>query len=306
MLEGKVERSTQHIIGVAFALIILAAGAMDFADAVQRFGGLSWMHKPEAWMDTCLPIQLALMIFYLYSAFSRHAVMRYAQAFVFMCIGYLAIIEAYGSFWGWGFLLVSVQLLSHYGFWRKRPLPKIAACIALTVAVAIFAIRDQHAGLSVIVACISSFIFLFGSFFFINRSEMSRIFSTKKDLQELSESLLRREAELHELEAKLKSHEDPTDSTRMNLDLENAILLDDLEVIRAFIESLESLEELTEREQDLLVDFFIHRGSLTNQELAFDLNVSTDSIKQRFKTIYRKLNVCSRTELYAFLSEKAR
>ncbi|MGP1419171.1 MAG: helix-turn-helix transcriptional regulator [Sphaerochaetaceae bacterium] len=62
------------------------------------------------------------------------------------------------------------------------------------------------------------------------------------------------------------------------------------------------MDKLSQGELDLTSLFFIHRGGLSNKELAYMLKTSENAVKNRFKVVFNKTNTASRTELYSHIA----
>lgn len=86
--------------------------------------------------------------------------------------------------------------------------------------------------------------------------------------------------------------------------LQKALLTNDTNEIRSLIGSVPIRKKLSPGELDLVSEFVMTRGSATNKELAYKLNITEDACKNRFKQVFQKMNISSRAELFSFVLQK--
>lgn len=218
-------------------------------------------------------------------------------------MGAIAIFDSAEAFWGWGFFLVSITILNHYGFWDSKVLLKVVFYLNATLIVFIISVLFRKEPLSHVLNLVVYAFFLCFCLIFINREELERLFREKQDIVELIQIMNHDKMVIEELRERLGDtlDVDNIESLMKSMEARKKMLARDERTIRCFLEALPIEKKLANSEIELLSIFLMHSGSLPNKELAFILNTSEDAIKNRFKMIFQKLRVSSRTELYSFL-----
>lgn len=121
---------------------------------------------------------------------------------------------------------------------------------------------------------------------------------------------LKDESEIARLRAELEALRIKTNELeRRNTELEAEIaskkssIAEDYSNIETRLDQLEMLSPLTRGEKNLVIRFYLSRGAATNAMLSDELCKSETTIKNTFRSIFRKLNVPSRSALMGQLDD---
>lgn len=304
IVSHKTERKTQQVLGIIFSSLL-------FATIIVNSWTIALRNKiPFLFAITHLEyvpltnwILLTTLCLFVVISVSDNNICRTLQAFIFGIMGALAIIDSHSEFWGWGFFLVSVSLLNHYGFWNKKLWLKsfiLGSILLSVICLSLFLNKEPFTHFFTIMIYAS---FLFFFLLFIKREELSRMAREKQNLQKMLEEVETRKMAVETMQDQIEenANSELEDELKQKLAIQQAFVIENENKIRSSIERLPSNRKLTEGELDLVVCFFSHRGAVTNKELGFNLTVSEDAVKNRFKSVFHKMGVSSRTELFSFI-----
>lgn len=297
---------TQRTVGILFLILILATIITNITIIMTR-EGLSFFQYASNLQsypsNTNLLLCLSFVLFAI-TTFWDNRLVRYAQGFLFCAQSYIAILDGWETFWGWGLLLVSIMLLNHYGFWNENPGIKITGFSAITIAVFCISIIRSKKSLSYILGFLIYAFFIVFFYIFIKRNELKSLLQQKNRISKLLSQMTQEKMALEELKELIGTESSPEmlESLKNKLQVHQAIIKHDEAAIRDFLLSIPRMDKLSQGELDLTSLFFIHRGGLSNKELAYMLKTSEDAVKNRFKVVFNKTNTASRTELYSHIA----
>ncbi|MDY4609394.1 MAG: hypothetical protein SPD11_02110 [Sphaerochaetaceae bacterium] len=121
IVSHKTERKTQQVLGIVFSLLLVVTIIINsWTIALRNGSSFLFVIMHLEYVSSTNWILLATLCLFVVISVIDNDICRYIQAFIFWAMGALAIIDSHSDFWGWGFFLVSVSLLNHYGFWNKK------------------------------------------------------------------------------------------------------------------------------------------------------------------------------------------
>lgn len=299
-----------------------------------RYGWQGLTSLRYVFVDYAIPVFIMLigcniLIFCFNAQWARKL---HVASFFFQC--YFILFDSVQDFYGWGMGLIALLLMYKYGFFARRVVQKsvllylsfILCCVCSVLA------NQQPLYITINVLIFSIFTLSFSALIFKdeiaetlkNRQRIAelqnKIFMLQSSLEEQQEVASIREQELRK---QLSSQDQCISAQTAHPDKKN--ILSDLEKltreqaqlnsqqnqlrnletdIRTNIFSMPELKECTDQELELIFLFYIHRGNLTNKEMASLMNTNCDAIKYRMRTIYRKIDgVENRTGLLAYIDD---
>lgn len=301
---NKVRQHTQKVVAQVFSLLIITAIIINSWILIERNGISVFQYITHLkYVGRINWSLLGFLVLFALTLRKGSDIARCLQGFCFWLMGAIALLDSAEAFWGWGLLLVSVALLAHYGFWEKKAGFKAAIYALATLAVFVLAAFLQKRPLLYVLSLVLYAFFIFFFLFFINREGLSRLFREKQDIRRLIQSMNHDRMVIEEMKECLG---DDLSSGKVaelvnKIKVQQALVDNDEKRIREMLAVLLNRHGLGEQELELLTLFFFKGGSLTNKECAFLLGTHEEVIKNRFKAIFKKMNVASRTELYSLI-----
>lgn len=305
---NEVRQHTQRVVAQVFSLLLIATIIANSWIVILREDITVFQYvthlKYISWTNWAL---LGFLVLFALTLKKDSDIARCLQGFYFWLMGAIALLDSAEAFWGWGLLLVSVALLGHYGFWEKKTKLKVVAYAVATLAVFVLAAFKQKRPLLYVLGLVIYAFFIVFFLFFINREGFSRLFWEKQDIRRLIQSMNHDRMVIEEMKECLG---DDLSSDRVaelvnKIKVQQALIDNDEKRIREMLAALLNGHGIGEQELELLTLFFFRGGSLTNKECAFLLDTNEEVIKNRFKAIFKKMNVASRTELYSLIIKSA-
>lgn len=258
---------------------------------------------------------------------------RILQTASFIVQSCYSLIGAVDSFYGWALGLVGVLLMHQYKLFTPHSLPKLILLYLLFLGSCIVSAIIRTSSMYQIFTSTIFLIFILSFILIIIRNEIADFLFEKAQAMELKDKVVVLTTELEEQQKVFQKKEQvlikrlndmvqqvPTvdtnrekqiilaDLTKLSSEqriIEQQMHLNQMENdIRNSMLRIPEFQSCTERELELIVLFYFHRGKLTNKELGVLLNSSESNVKNTMRTLFQKLEgVNSRTSLLAFIDD---
>ena len=297
---------TQIVIGSSFALFLYLTVVMDL---------LIMFYSHTEFSVTMVLILIVFFALSLLSIFSRKFG-KQIQVFSILSMSLLCFIfNGDVDFYSWGFLLLFIILSYHYGFLNKKIKEKaIIFLFIFIITISFSAFINKKP--SIIPASIIYFLCVFFYICFIFRKMIKSLLKSDIRIADLENELGIKEKEIEEQRASLLMTESTVSNIAKkisileeeNLRLKNNIrdsisiyyarkmqIIDDSDFLESSLKKV--IPDLRNIEYRILLKFYLSGGSLTNAQLAYELDLSEQNIKNALRSIFLKLDVKSRTEL---------
>ncbi len=252
----------------------------------------------------------------------------------FFLQGYYSLTLDINEFYGWAISLVAILLMYKYGYFSKHPILKAILLYLSFMSVCIISVLVNNDTMSRLLSTTVFLVFILTFIYFIFQDDIKEAIKNKQRVAELQHRVVMLNMALEEQQECASTREEElqeqlaaqskTDQSELSLRRRRDILADlaklskeqdqlnsqqnqlrKLETdIRKSIFELSGLRNCTDQELELIFLFYIHRGNLTNKEMAALMGTNCDAIKYRMRTIYHKIDgVDSRTGLLAYIDD---
>lgn|GEM_PF-6595911 len=267
------EFSSQRIIGTIYIVIEFYAILSTLVSASQQSFPEPVYTYPMFWIPIIMVVLLASTS-YINTQLAR---LIFSLSFLFFGLASIYHVRA-DLFQGWGFILVSFFMLKRYGFLEHHPILKVVPIIvSILVAVELwyFKYRERYQYIPVVSTLeVCSFFFIIVLFLCILYKEETRDFLFGK--KALSEERSKLQKEKEALEKQINAIE----ATMLKGSYWADILARHWNLDTAHTETLHQ--------------FLSNAGQISNKEMAFQLNVSEQVVKNRMHRLFSMAQVSSR------------
>lgn len=252
--------------------------------------------RGKSFSDTVLfdPSVLFVFIFALVLFLTRKMkspVIQYLQILIFLANAALALLDEYDAFHGIGFLILTLLLAYRYDMLKRYVRLKLLFLAVFTIFFLELSIHfegENQIGSSLNI--VIYLVFFLSIIYLIYSSEINRILRHEKifnrtissmeaEKQKLLEEIEDHTSEIHKRELRIQEMEEYISAAELKGDPIN---------LKEF--------NITQREEDVIREFCTN-PHLTTKDLATNLNMSLGTIKSHFISIYKKLEIRSRSEL---------
>lgn len=309
----KTKRQTQIIISMIFTLSLSVTILIEVIDML-LYGKTQGVYV----------YFIGMVLFFIVSLIS-FVPYRWAQALQtieMLIMSYTCfILNGDEDFYSWGFLLVFTMLSWYYDFVYVHTLMKLVA-FAISFLAVIFISGLHNEDVNIFISCLIYFFCVFSFIAIIFRDTLKDMLSNKEKVNSLESLLQLREKEIEEMRNiqlnEISSYS--TDARELQsrlaiMEAENRELKKTIkeEVMQYITKRMEILNDQTALENELkkhlhteglkdidykiLMKLLYSKGGLSNAEIAFDINCSEQTVKNRLHNIMPRFNVRTRAEL---------
>lgn len=304
-------RLTQITIGILFSFFLLISIFFNFVIMFSNF-------RRQSSYDITIIILFVFFISFLLSMI-KEKIGMIMQVILILLISYVCFIfNGEYDFFSWGFLLLFIILSYHYGFLENYIYTKFLIFL-LSFIVVISVTAYVHKNPFIVVICLIYFCCVFFFCCFIFRKIVYELFHTEKQIADLQQMLCIKEQELEqakinskveelsfnnylELVKRIQCLEEENNKLKLNITTamgnylnKKEQLFEDKDNLSKIIEKL--FPVFNSKEKRVLIDFYLSNGSKTNNEIAYDLGTTEQTVKNAFRKIFNELQIKSRAEV---------
>jgi len=252
--------------------------------------------RGKSFSDTVLfdPSVLFVFIFALVLFLTRKMkspVIQYLQILIFLANAALALLDEYDAFHGIGFLILTLLLAYRYEMLKRYVRLKLLFLAVFTIFFLELSIHfegENQIGSSLNI--VIYLVFFLSIIYLIYSSEINRILRHEKIFNRTISSM---EAEKQKLLEEIEDHTSEIHKRELRIqEMEEYISAAELKGEPINLKEF----NITQREEDVIREFCTN-PHLTTKDLATNLNMSLGTIKSHFISIYKKLEIRSRSEL---------
>lgn len=290
-------RQVQKFISIGFIILLVLTFIINMS-TLRKMG-----ENPFSFQN----LSLLLFSFVFILLMLDKAISRYMQAFIIMIIAFLSLFidNGFDRIWGWGLFGVSYLLLSFYGFFDFNAIRRVLLIIVLFLSSIFFSVTAQGLKWEKTVGSLVYLIAVGGICSLLYKAKMNELDIQRKKLDSEIESI-QQEKELlqsewtllnNELTAEKESYKEKERALR----LREEILVKAEQSLHNSIEDFCHANSFDSISTTIIVIFFDSRGSATNKFIASEMGIAEQTVKNKLFTIYKKLNVTSRSQLISKL-----
>ena len=289
---------SQRIMAAIYFLLVILTIIMNLITEAKRLDvnlfSLSINQLVTSFVFSLSAVAIANVLVFLFDTnWARHL---HVAIFVFQSC-YSFFNDGLSTFYPWGLFAISLLLAYRYGFLEKHPKRNLlsisilnAICLGLS-----FMFHGKSEYPSQLLATLIYIAFFFPFLFLIFQAEIKDTLRGKQQLIKERKELVAQKMMLEE------AIYEPGQKNSENIRAKLAGIINEEQEINMRIRNHPRFSTLSDVEKDTISLFYIHRGGLTNKELAMIMGTSEETIKNRFHKTYQKTGLKSRAEIIAHM-----